>query len=61
MALLRPRRLLAIAALAVAGLIAFVLAYFEPQKLFINDVVHEPLPSLAAPVASRAVTSLGLV
>ena len=54
MALLRPRRLLTIAALAVAGLIAFVLAYFEPQKLFINDVVHEPLPSLAAPVASRA-------
>ena len=27
-----------------AGLIAFVLLYFEPQKLFIDDEVHEVLP-----------------
>jgi hypothetical protein len=34
--------------LALGGLAAFVLAYFEPQKLFIDDRVNEPLPTLAA-------------
>jgi hypothetical protein len=33
--------------LAVA-LIAFVLLYFEPQTLFIDDRVDEPLPTIAA-------------
>jgi hypothetical protein len=33
---------------AVLGLAIFVLAYFEPQKLFIDDRVHEGLPTVAA-------------
>src|SRR5581483_9950800 len=34
--------------LALVGLTVFVLAYFEPQKLFIDDRVNEPLPTLSA-------------
>ena len=49
MRLLRHRRLLGLVALAAAGLAAFVLAYFEPQKLFIDDRVAEAVP--AAPTA----------
>jgi hypothetical protein len=53
MLVLRHRRLLATFALIAAGLVAFVLLYFEPQKLFIDDEVHEALPAAAkAPTAS---------
>jgi electron transfer DM13 len=47
---LRHRRLLAAFGLIAAGLIAFVLLYFEPQKLFIDDEVHEA-PPVAVPAA----------
>ena len=42
---------LGVAGLVVAGLIAFVLLYFEPQALFINHRVDEPLPTAAAKVS----------
>lgn len=42
---LLSRRTLAVAALAAVALGAFVLAYFEPQKLFIDDRVAEALPA----------------
>jgi Electron transfer DM13 len=45
MRLLRHRRLLGLLAVAAAGLTAFVLAYFEPQKLFIDDRVAEAVPA----------------
>ena len=38
------RRIVAVAALGALALGAFVLAYFEPQKLFIDDRVAEALP-----------------
>jgi electron transfer DM13 len=44
MRLLRHRRLVGLAAAAVT---AFVLAYFEPQKLFVDDRVAEALPAAA--------------
>jgi Electron transfer DM13 len=47
MVVLRHRRLLAILATAAAALIGFVLLYFEPQKLFIDDEVHEAAPAAA--------------
>ena len=53
MLVLRHRRLLAMFGLVAAGLVAFVLLYFEPQKLFIDDEVHEALPA-AAPGAKAA-------
>ncbi|HEV7679483.1 MAG TPA: DM13 domain-containing protein [Candidatus Dormibacteraeota bacterium] len=34
--------------LAVAAVVAFVLVYFQPQALFINHTVDEPLPAAAA-------------
>jgi hypothetical protein len=45
MRLLRHRRVLAAAALTAAGVAIFVLAYFEPQKLFIDDRVAEAPPA----------------
>lgn len=45
---LLSRRTLAVAALAAVAVGAFVLAYFEPQKLFIDDRVAEALPADAA-------------
>jgi hypothetical protein len=44
----RHRRPLAFVAVALAALGAFVLLYFEPQKLFVDDEVHEALPVVAA-------------
>lgn len=38
------RRILVVAVLGAVALAAFVLAYFEPQKLFIDDRVAEALP-----------------
>jgi hypothetical protein len=54
MVVLRHRRLLAILATAAAALIAFVLLYFEPQKLFIDDEVHEALPVATSPSSPPA-------
>jgi hypothetical protein len=54
MLVLRRRRVLAALAALAAGLAAFVLLYFEPQKLFIDDVVHEPPPALPAPASGAA-------
>jgi hypothetical protein len=42
------RLLVSLAALLVAAGTAFVLLYFEPQALFIDDRVDEPLPALAS-------------
>jgi Electron transfer DM13 len=52
MVVLRHRRALAALAALALGLGAFVLLYFEPQKLFIDDVVHEAAPVASAPAAS---------
>ena len=54
MVVLRHRRLLALLATAAAALIAFVLLYFEPQKLFIDDEVHEALPLATSPSSAPA-------
>jgi electron transfer DM13 len=40
----RHLRLVAAAAIAVLGLIVFVLIYFEPQDLVLNKTVNEDLP-----------------
>jgi Electron transfer DM13 len=42
---LRHRRLLGLLVVGAAALTVFVLAYFEPQKLFIDDRVAEALPA----------------
>lgn len=42
---------LSLAGVVLAGLIAFVLIYFEPQALFIDRHVDEPLPTVAATAA----------
>jgi hypothetical protein len=42
------RRILVVAALGAIALGAFVLAYFEPQKLVIDDRVAEALPAAPA-------------
>ena len=48
----------AIAAAVVVALVAFVLVYFQPQKLFIDEHVDEALPAAQegaeAPVAERS-------
>lgn len=44
--------LAALIGLAVVGLSAFVLYFFEPQALFIDDKVDEALPTAKAPAAS---------
>ena len=43
-----------------AALTAFVLAYFQPQKLFINDRVSEPPPGLAAGGPETAAAAPGI-
>jgi hypothetical protein len=45
------RRAAAVVAVAAAALAAFVLVWFQPQKLFIDDRVDEALPG--APVVPR--------
>jgi electron transfer DM13 len=43
--LARRRRFIAAAAACIgAGLVIFVLVWFQPQKLFLNKTVNEPLP-----------------
>ena len=44
----RHPRLAGAFALAAAGATAFVLLFFEPQALFIDDTVNEALPAAAA-------------
>jgi hypothetical protein len=51
----RHRLVSASAALVVVGATTFVLVYFEPQKLFINETVHEAAPTervASAPIAA---------
>ena len=48
MRLLRHRRLVGALALGAVAIAAFVLAYFEPQKLFIDDRVAEAPPAATA-------------
>jgi Electron transfer DM13 len=55
MLVLRHRRLLAALGALAAGLVAFVLLYFEPQKLVIDDEVHEALPVAVPAVDAPAV------
>jgi hypothetical protein len=43
------RRWAAVVAVAVVGLVVFVLVWFQPQKLWIDDRVSEPAPSAAVP------------
>src|SRR5262245_57348455 len=45
MVVLRHRRALAALGAIGLGLAAFVLLYFEPQRLFIDDVVNEAAPA----------------
>lgn len=53
--MLTRRRIVLLAALAAAALGAFVLAYFEPQKLVIDDRVSEAAP--AAPASVRTLST----
>ena len=48
MRLYRHRRLAGAVALGAVAIGAFVLAYFEPQKLFVDDKVAEALPAATA-------------
>jgi len=52
--LTRHPRLAGTFALAAAGTIVFVLLFFEPQALFIDDKVNESLPAAAAPTQQAA-------
>jgi Electron transfer DM13 len=58
MVVLRRRRVLAALAALALGLAAFVFLFFEPQKLFIDDEVHEALP-VGSPTATTAAPSDG--
>jgi Electron transfer DM13 len=44
-------------ALAVVGLVVFVLVWFQPQKLFLDQTVNEALPGLIGSPAVRASSS----
>jgi hypothetical protein len=62
----RPARrhpVMSAAALIGVGLIIFVLAWFQPQKLFLNKTVNEPLPGViqtaSAGPADRSATAGG--
>jgi len=54
MRLFRHRRALAVAALGAVAIGVFLLAYFEPQKLFIDDRVSEAAPAAAVQTLSSA-------
>jgi Electron transfer DM13 len=45
-----PRLSISAAVLGI-GLVVFVLLWFEPQKLFLNQTVNEAIPSAAPPAA----------
>jgi hypothetical protein len=57
-ALRRPstRLAAALAAVLVAGVAAFVLVWFQPQKLFLDDRVDEAPPAVAGPGTVRTVS-----
>ena len=61
--LARRHPVVSAAALTSVGLIIFVLAWFQPQKLFLNKTVNEPLPGAiqTAPAgqADRSATAGG--
>lgn len=46
----------AVAAIGI-GLAIFVLLYFQPQKLFIDDTVSEAVPTAAAPAQGQPTTN----
>ena len=50
----RWRRWLWVAAAGVVGVAVFVLYWFQPQKLFIDDRVDEAIPVGAAPAAASS-------
>lgn len=45
-------RIVGIAGLAFAAALVFVLVWFQPQKLFVNDVVSEP-PPISSPTRTE--------
>jgi hypothetical protein len=49
---IRRRNVLIGIALVAVALGAFVLLYFEPQKLFIDEEVHEAPPTLSTPASA---------
>jgi len=59
--LARRHPVISAAALIGVGLIIFVLAWFQPQKLFLNKTVNEPLPgaiqTVPAGQADRSATA----
>jgi hypothetical protein len=59
----RQLRSVVAAGVVVAALIVFVLIYFQPQKLFLNQTVNDPLPTApgttsAGPVHGRTIAVL---
>jgi hypothetical protein len=46
-------------AVAIVGVAVFVLVYFEPQKLFLNQTVNEAVPTVAAPAAPASPAPTG--
>jgi hypothetical protein len=54
---MKTRRRLVVAGLAALALIAFVIVWFEPQALFIDDRVDEPLPGAEQPVTVSGATA----
>lgn len=52
MAQAKHRWLWAAATALALGIVAFVLVWFQPQKLFIDDRIDEPLPVAVAPSSS---------
>src|SRR5262245_64030411 len=51
--LARRRPVIGAAAAIGAGLIIFVLAWFQPQKLFLNHTVNEPVPGVIQTAPAR--------
>ena len=55
----RRRRIVVALAVALGLLAAFVLWWFQPQKLFINETVNEAAPTVAVPGAVTKVLAAG--
>jgi hypothetical protein len=58
--LARRHPFISAAAFIGVGLIAFVLVWFQPQKLFLNKTVNEPVPGViqTAPAGSPRLAAL---
>lgn len=54
---MRKKQLLVSGAVVLVALVVFVLVWFEPQKLFIDDTVNEAAASETTTVAEGAFTS----